>query len=43
VPVRDIPFYQSTKFQLLLNVKAASDLSIALPPALLARADEVIE
>jgi putative ABC transport system substrate-binding protein len=35
--------YESTKFQLLLNVKAASDLRIVLPPSLLARADEVIE
>jgi len=43
VPVRDIPFYQSTKFQLLLNAKAASDLRIVVPPSLLARADEVIE
>jgi putative ABC transport system substrate-binding protein len=43
VPVRDIPFYQSTKFQLLLNVNTASDPSIGLPPSLLARADEVIE
>jgi putative tryptophan/tyrosine transport system substrate-binding protein len=39
----EIPFYQPTKFKLIINLNAAKALGIALPSSLLARADEVIE
>jgi putative tryptophan/tyrosine transport system substrate-binding protein len=39
----EIPFYHPTKFQFIINTKAARRIGLEIPPPLLSGADEVIQ
>ncbi|MGH1570660.1 ABC transporter substrate-binding protein [Methylobacterium sp. P31] len=43
VSIQKIPFYQPYKLKLIINLRAAEEMRVTIPPDLLARADETLD